>query len=71
MILEDNVLVKVILLIWSFLTQTLFLEWKMPSIGWAWDSETKGVRWGAQPGIKGMEREIETQEKGNFKNFNN
>lgn len=59
--MEDNCICEK-LLSWSEILkiQTLFSEWKMPPVGWAWDSETKGIRWGTQPGIKGMEREIKT-----------
>lgn len=49
------------------LIPTLFSEWKMPPVGWTWDSETEGVRWGAQPRVKGVERETETEEEGDLK----
>lgn len=60
-ILEDNCICEKLLMSSEiFLIQTFFSEWKMSPLGWTWDSETKGVRWGTQPRIKGMEREIET-----------
>lgn len=50
--------------VWSQRSRTApAAEWKMPPVGWTWDSETEGVRWGAQPRAKRVEREAETQEE--------